>query len=357
MILDQYLFWVYSIFLLNVIVFTVLINTVLLRMIRTLGMRENEGAVRWTAQKKPSIGGLGFYLVFLISAACYSFFFDPENLFKSIQAIGLFGFCTIAFLMGLADDAYNTKPWLKFFVQFSAGVGCIITDNYIEISDSEAINYTLTILWVVGIMNSINMLDNMDAITASVSIFICLNFLIYMNQHSESDSFEFFITLGVLGSLLGFLFHNWNPSRMYMGDTGSQFLGFFLAAMCIRLLWNSEGTDGSSHGTRQVTLVAMTFLLPLIDTTTVTINRLMKGQSPFVGGKDHTTHHLSYFGLSDSQVAMVFIGLSGICLLGNILITEFLNDWNLYYFFGFIGFMLICFIALFTLTKTQRHHE
>src|SRR5690606_3612562 len=101
------------------------------------------------------------------------------------------------------------------------------------------------------------------------------------------------------------------PSKIFMGDTGSQFLGIFLAATSIIYLWNFKPINGIENTFQQILMVALAFIIPLVDTITVSINRPLRGQSPFVGGKDHTTHHLSYLGISDSGVAYIvgFIGM------------------------------------------------
>jgi len=148
----------------------------------------------------------------------------------------------------------------------------------------------------------------MDGITTTVSISVILAVLYMLISKDEVLSIYFITLLGVLAGLLGFLYYNWSPSKMYMGDTGSQFLGVFLAAIGILYLWNGHAEINFRIQTKQFIVALLVFIVPIIDTTTVTINRLSKGQSPFVGGRDHTTHHLSYLGLSDAQVTMAFFG-------------------------------------------------
>ncbi len=344
--LDQYIFWVYTGFFLNVIVFSILMYSLLLRFVKTLGVRDSTNLIRWSSEKKPAIGGIGFFIVFLFSAGSYGVFFDPQDVFKNTEVLGVMAFTSLSFLMGLADDAYDTKPILKFGVQLLCAVGCILTGVQINIFESEALNMGITILWVTGIMNSINMLDNMDAITGSTSLLICLNILIVLNVSNLTDSFDFYLILGVVGSLIGFLYFNWHPSKMFMGDTGSQFLGFFLAAMGIKYLWNAGDVIDGIAGNREFIMVVLAFLLPLTDTTTVVISRIASRKSPFIGGKDHTTHNLSYAGLSESQVVFAFIGIGVMGLLGNFAITAFPEYWNITMLLGFSSFILLVFIPL-----------
>jgi len=348
------LFWIFSFFFVSVIIFTIIINTILLRFSTNLGIRDKETTlIRWSSTSKPSLGGISFFIVFFISLSAYSIFFDSSHVMRNASALGLIITCLIGFLMGLADDAYNTKPLLKFSAQVFCGVLMILTDNYIQITPFDWLNYTLTIFWVAGLMNSINMLDNMDAITTSVSIFIILMMLCVLAINQNYNGLEFFVLLGVGAGLIGFLFHNWHPSKMFMGDTGSQFLGVFLAWFSIKLLWNAHDYFGQPVQFKQFSCVLIAFAIPLIDTGIVSINRIRRGQSPFVGGRDHTTHHLSYMGLSDSQVAMVFIGLSAISLLIIVAILRFVENWETLYTILCAGYFVILFAAFFYLTQVS----
>lgn len=297
----------YLFFFLGMTAFALLINRVLLRFVKTLGTKNQPGAVvRWSEQTKPAIGGLAFFIIFLISLCVYSIVFDPENIFHSTSMLGLLLAGTLGFILGLTDDAYNTRPFLKFFVQITCGIILVVTGTTIDIFESEVVNAFLTIFWVTGIMNSINMLDNMDGIATSVTSFILVAALGYIIIHNQFNNVDFLILLGILAALIGFLFYNWNPSKMYMGDTGSQFLGVFLGYIGIEYCWNAVNLEGESSPLFGISVLLLVFILPLADTATVTINRLRRGQSPFVGGKDHTTHNLSYLGCTDKQVAGIF---------------------------------------------------
>lgn len=352
---DKYIFWVFAGFFIGMIIFSYVMNTTLLRLIKTLGVRDSANLVRWSSRKKPAIGGIGFFIVFLLASGSYSIFFDPQEVFKNTGVLGVLGFTSIAFLMGLADDAYDTRPWMKFAVQFICGIGTIATGNVIHIFDSEWANYILTIFWIVGIMNSVNMLDNMDGITGTVSLFIGVMLLLIMNFAHRSDSFDFYLVMGVIAAIIGFLYFNWHPSKMYMGDTGSQFLGYFLGALGIKYCWNAGDFIPQITAEREVLLAAVVFLLTMADTTAVTISRLRARTSPFVGGKDHTTHNLSYLGLTDSQVAFVFIGLSGVLALIVTAILMFVDEWSMSYYYVIIVILSAIFITLLGLTVYHNH--
>jgi len=206
----------------------------------------------------------------------------------------------------------------------------------------------------VGIMNSINMLDNMDGITTSVSLCIINFCLISSSFQNGFETFEYMAMLGICAALVGFLFFNWHPSKMFMGDTGSQFIGMFLAYIGIKFLWNGTLYSGENQATQQIVQVLIAFIIPIIDTTCVVINRISRKQSPFVGGKDHTTHHLSYLGLSDSQVGFTFVGLSVFSMFISIGIYRFIEEWFWYHSLAFVTYFVIVFVILFSITQKNK---
>ena len=342
---------VYLVYFVLLTFFSLMVNALFLRFFKTLGIRNNtEGTIiRWGALSKPAIGGITFYIMFLLSVASYSILFEPTKPLYQTAFIGLLLACGAGFIIGLADDAYDTKPLLKFGVQFLSGLILISSGIYIKIFPYEPLNYVFTLFWVVGIMNSINMLDNMDGITTIVSIGIIINAIFRIVIHQDYDNMHLLVLIGVLSSLIAFLRFNWHPSKMYMGDTGSQFLGVFLAAIGIIYFWNDPYAPNTPATGRLFCSTLMIFILPILDTTVVVVNRLSKGQSPFVGGKDHTTHNLAYFGLTDGQVALAFLALV-ICTISlNVIITLFIDEWThlhtLYFSSYFIGLLTFFFYA------------
>ena len=336
-------------------VFGLLINSILLRFVKTLGTKNQEGAtVRWSAQTKPAIGGLSFFIIFLSSLCICLFFYDYQDVISEPQIPGLLLSAGLGFLMGLTDDAYNTRPILKFSIQLLCGAILVITGSSIQIFESQWINYILTIFWVVGIMNSINMLDNMDGIAASVASFILATPLVSMIASHNYADVNFMLMVGILGSLIAFLFHNWNPSKMFMGDTGSQFLGVILAYIGINYCWNVGDNPTPSQGWYSLAALLTIFILPISDTITVTINRLRRGQSPFVGGKDHTTHHLSYRGFSDSQVAKLFVIISALSVLLYTLFLIHIEPADYLMIGAYLFYFLAVFLILFALTEINK---
>lgn len=298
-------------FLVGGLVMSLLINSLLLRFSRTLGIRnKNDVTIRWSNESKPSLGGISMFFVFIFSVMAYAILKDQADVFDNKTVHGLLGAGGLAFLIGIADDAYNTKPLLKLLGQILCGVLLVLTGSIIHFTHIDEIDAVITVFWVVAIMNSLNMLDNMDGITGTVSFFIlaaCLVAHILLNGNISSPLV--IILVAQLGGLIGFLRYNIFPSKMFMGDTGSQFLSLLVSFYAIHFLWNSSAQLEVPAWSGMLLALAA-FTPAAVDTITVVVNRLKKGKSPMIGGKDHTTHHLVYKGLNDFQVWRIFLVVS-----------------------------------------------
>lgn len=319
-----------------------------------MGVRKSEGTIRWSEVHKPALGGITFYITFLIALITYSLFFSASQFLMHTEIIGLLAACTIAFMMGLADDAYDTNPILKFSTQVLCGIILIYAGIYVQVFSNIYLNYIVTMLWVVGLMNAINLLDNMDAI-ASIVVLGALSTMISLILIEKSITTVFFILmLGTSSSILAFLFFNWHPSKMFMGDTGTQFLGLFMAALSIMFLWNGTFSTIPLPPEKKIISAILTFALPIIDTTVVFFNRLMKGTSPFRGGKDHTTHHLYYLGLNEAQIAVLYIIYTGICLSCVVVMNKYILEWSRLYSIIMVLFFLLSLATFFVITRIKK---
>ncbi|MEY4876357.1 MAG: putative undecaprenyl-phosphate N-acetylglucosaminyl 1-phosphate transferase [Bacteroidota bacterium] len=351
--------YVFILFLIAVLLST-LINGLFVKFSNNLGMRNtgdgNEPIIRWASTSKPAFGGISFFILFLFSFAVFAIFPAKESDIINKKHLAVLLCSTIGFLIGLADDAYNTKPLLKFSGQLLCAIILLGAGIWIDISPSRIFNYIFTIFWVIGIMNSVNMLDNMDGVVSSISIVIILGILSVCALSGIYEPFFFITSLGVVAALLGFLFFNWNPSKMYMGDTGSQFLGAFLSAISILFIWNLRDTQGPQYQIRQFVAPMLIFIVPLIDTTTVSIRRMMRGHSPFVGGRDHITHHLAMMGVKDYFVCTIYVLLSALSI-GLFLFLHFNNYETKYLNPIAIGFFMVLFIIIQLMYQKNAHRH
>lgn len=335
-------------FLIGGIVVSLISNKLLLSFSQSLGIRnKNDVTIRWSNQSKPSLGGISFFIVFLFSSIAFSIAFYDENIYHSKEYLGLISAGCLAFLMGLADDAYNTKPLVKLGVQIACGVLFVLTGTIIDITHVYLIDGLLTIAWVIIIMNSLNMLDNMDGITGTTVAFVLLSCLasswVFNGFHHDLWAI---LLISMIGGLLGFLKFNIHPSKIFMGDAGSQFIGLFVAFFAVKFLWN-VGPHTENHSWIGIIIGLIAFTPAAADTLTVVINRLKRGQSPMVGGKDHTTHHLVYAGLKDIQVWYVFFSIGLVAFLLVIGMLFLVKAEIIYPIIVFLIYFFIVFIYLY----------
>ena len=305
------IYYILLIFLFGGIVTSLIVNKLLLSFSKSLGIRnKNDVTIRWSNESKPSLGGISMFVTFIFAVFFFAAVYPDVGLFEDNKFLGLLAASSLAFMIGMADDAYNTKPLLKLIGQITCGLILVFSGTVIDLFHYTSIDAVFTVLWVVVLMNSLNMLDNMDGITGTVSLFILITTgTSYLVLNGMELTNWIVILVAEIGAIIGFLRYNIHPSKMFMGDTGSQFIALFVAYFTIDGLWNVAASfEIPSWSSFLLILVA--FTPAAVDTLTVVINRLKKGQSPMVGGKDHTTHHLVYKGLNDFQVWKVFLLIS-----------------------------------------------
>ena len=340
-------------------------NVILLRFSRSLGIRnKNDIVIRWSNESKPSLGGVSFFVVFVFAAVAYSIIFiDEPDVFRNKQFVGLFVAGSIAFIMGLADDAYNTRPLIKLFAQILCGLMFVWTGSHVDLFHSYFFDSIITVIWVVIVMNSLNMLDNMDGITGTTVFFILSSCLLscWLIGGFNTNVWSL-MNIAVIGAVLGFLTMNVNPSKLFMGDAGSQFIGLFVAYYGMEYLWNipvdwnlKMGSEIPSWVGLCIALVA--FTPTAVDTLTVVINRLKKGQSPMIGGKDHTTHHLVYSGLTDIKVWYVFMIIGMISSLLAVVMVNLVKLEMAVPIVFFVAYFVFVFIILYRNTIKYRAPE
>lgn len=327
--------------------FSFVFNWLFYRFASNLGIRDlNENDhMRWNKESKPSIGGISFYVVFLLSIFGYATIEKERANLVDYQILGITLAVTIGFLIGLADDAFNTNPILKLTGQFVCANLLIMSGIFISITPFYPINYFFTTIWVVGLMNSINLLDNMDGAAGAVSVCIILAAIVLVMLTGQYDNFFMIVLCGVLASLIAFLRFNIFPSKIFMGDTGSQFLGVFLAAISIIYFWGVRVDTGSYVQVKQFLIPALIFIVPLTDTATVFFWRIKRGQSPMIGGRDHITHHLFYLGFSE-RLVIVVLSLVSLISAGLAIWVVYMDKWYTWQIVFLIVYVIVVF-ALF----------
>ena len=253
---------------------------------------------RWHKNPTAMMGGVGIWLAVVVAYVALV----PHT----GQGWAVIGAASFLFLVGLVDDLLHIKPYQKLIGQV---IGAAIVVNYglaLPWTRSQSINMVITIFWLIGITNAVNLLDNMDGlatgIAAIASGFLALNFI---TGHQTTEA----IMLAVFAAaLVGFLVYNSNPASIFMGDSGSMFIGFFLASSA---LVNVSG--GRSRSFVPVLAVPILVLfIPIFDTTFVTLLRKLSGRAASQGGRDHTSHRLVALGMSERRAVWMLYGLAAL---------------------------------------------
>jgi UDP-GlcNAc:undecaprenyl-phosphate GlcNAc-1-phosphate transferase len=268
-------------------------------------------------QPVPYLGGLAIIIGVIVVSYSTSLVSNfTTNIFW--LATSVLGPALLLGLIGLWDDLKNLQPLPRFIAQSIAGVftaGILIaTDNVGNPTGSVIFDSIITVIWIVGICNSINFFDNLDG-GAAGTVAISSITLAFLALNGDQYLIAALSTV-TAGATLGFLVWNKSPAKIYMGDAGALFLGLLIATLTIRLHPNSDTQLGS--------YLTPVFLLavPILDTTVAVFSRLRRGLSPFQGGQDHLSHRLIRLGLSRKQSAIMLWGLSGVYGVVSIFISR-----------------------------------
>ena len=239
------------------------------------------------------------------------------------------GASTFLFLVGLLDDLIHTKPYQKLIGQVMGSAFVVYYGLTLPWTRYSALNVALTIFWLIGITNAVNLLDNMDGLAAGIatiaSAFLALSFL------ATGHTNEALLLLTFACALIGFLVYNSSPASIFMGDCGSMFIGFFLASAA---LVNVSG--GRSRSLLPVLAVPILVLfIPIFDTTFVTILRKLSGRAASQGGRDHTSHRLVALGTSERHAVWLLYGLATLSGVLALLVQQVKLDVSLAAIAGF----------------------
>jgi len=296
-------------------------------------------------QPVPYLGGVA--IIIGVIAISYSTSLVSNFTAKTFWlATSVLGPALLLGLIGLWDDLRNLQPLPRFIAQSIAGVftaGILVaTDNVGNPTGSAVFDSIITVIWVVGICNSINFFDNLDG-GAAGTVAISSIALAFLALNGDQYLIAALSTV-TAGATLGFLVWNKSPAKIYMGDAGALFLGVLLATLTIRLHPNSDTQIGSYL--TPVFLVA----IPILDTTVAVLSRLRRHISPFQGGQDHLSHRLVRAGFSRKQAAASLWGLSGLYGVVAIFISR-PNETTESYLAGTAGLLWVVLFVLFFRTK------
>jgi UDP-GlcNAc:undecaprenyl-phosphate GlcNAc-1-phosphate transferase len=285
----------------------------------------------------PYLGGVAIYLAFIIILLVgWRSWNSGSGVAKATeQLIAILGGATLMALLGLVDDRFDLPALVKLAVQLIGAAVLVFAQVTVHFHHDvfQPLETPLTILWVIGITNALNLMDNMDGLAVGTAGIASSFFFLHAILALPLQSLVAALAAALAGACFGFLYYNWNPARIFMGDAGSLFLGYLLAAVALKLsltpttpqllsLAKAAGyTTGAIQSIHAVALLAPVFVLglPIFDTSLVTISRIRRGVPPLKGGRDHVSHRLVGAGLTQREAVMVLYLAS--CALGGLSIV------------------------------------
>ena len=264
----------------------------------------------------PYLGGFGIALA-VVATTLIAITISDASTENYLLALSVLAPAMALGLIGFIDDKKHLTPLSRFIAQTIAGIFTalvlILTNTVGNPTNYLLLDVLLTVVWVVGICNAINFFDNMDGAAGGISALAGFGFAVIGLQNDQYFVAAFGLVLS--GACIGYLFWNWNPAKIYMGDAGALFIGIILAALAVRV------DPVSVNGATAFFVPMCVLALPILDTTTVVIDRLRRGVSPFEGGLDHLSHRLRRKGMSVRQAVSTLYLLESISILIGFLIN------------------------------------
>ncbi len=296
-----------------------------------VGLIDRPGGRKAHARPTPLGGGVAIWLTMALVLGAGAMAIElgqsflPPSLAEHIGGLReragtmvvVFALATVVMAMGLADDRFGLGWALRLAVQVALAAGLVLAGVRITLfpplSHSPALTAVLTVVWVVGLTNSFNFLDNMDGLAAGVGLIAAALFA--GAQWAVGSLFVPAVLLVLVGALAGFLVHNANPARLFMGDAGSNFLGFLLGALTVLGTFTREG-----YSRFAVLTPLLVMAVPLYDTASVLLIRVWEGRSPFQPDRCHFSHRLVERGLTPRRAVWTIDLVTLACGLGALLL-------------------------------------
>lgn len=242
-------------------------------------------------------------------------FFLGENVLIKLTGLSLGGL--VVFMLGVVDDRSALRPEVKLIFQIIAALILVLTGIHLQVFiENQWLAGLITIIWVVGMMNAMNFLDNMDGLCGGISVIAA--FSLFLTVMPRQETFNCVLLMVFAGSVAGFLFHNLHPARIYMGDAGSMFCGYVLATVPLLATFYVATTPS------RVAVVApiLALSVPIFDTTSVIIIRWRRGESIMKGDKRHFSHRLVYLGMTTRQAVEFIYLVAAVSGLGAVLLPQ-----------------------------------
>jgi UDP-GlcNAc:undecaprenyl-phosphate GlcNAc-1-phosphate transferase len=278
--------WEYAVAFGGALLLAFVLTPLALRLARRRDILDHPGDHKGHNSPVPYLGGLAIVIALSVAVLVVGLAWPPESGFGELAAV--LGMAVVLSVVGLLDDLRGLSPIVRVLVETAAGFGVWAVGAGVQFTGSEPLDAAITVVWVVGITNAFNLLDNMDGLSAGVATIAAGSFFVIAQV--DGQFLVAALAAALAGCSLGFLRHNFHPARIYMGDAGSLYLGFVLAYLGLKLRFDAP---------ESITFLVPVIVLgvPILDTTLVTLARLHHGRSPFQGGRDHISHRLVRLGL------------------------------------------------------------
>lgn len=298
----------YLLIAITALVFAIVMTPVMRQVALRLGVTDQPNARKIHTNPVPLLGGAAIYLAFIVTL----WLFGDRRYVNEV--VGIFVGATLVSLMGVVDDRWGLGSYVKLGGQLLAagiliysGVQVRLFGNWLDI--------VITVVWVVGITNALNLLDNMDGLSGGIAMIAATFFALLA---ALSDQYLVgALAAALAGACAGFLFYNWNPAHVFMGDTGSLFIGFLLAAVAIKLRFPSN------YQTVTWMIPPLVLAVPIFDTTLVFISRLRRGKNPLTTpGKDHLSHRLALRTGSRREAVLICYLIGGASGLAAVFVSD-----------------------------------
>ena len=291
------------------------------------------------------IGGLAIWASTMLTFLCLVFmsYYPSGNLMSGILLGG-----SLMFLLGFVDDIYNLDAKFKLFLQIAIATLVYLLGVQINdvpfIGDLGIFSYPITLLWIVGISNALNFIDGVDGLAGSVITVNAVTLAIIAVAMTPPNPISALIGFILAGSMLAFLTYNFNPAKIFMGDSGALFSGFLLAAISI--------TGVMKAATLAILLPFLVLAVPIMDITFSSLRRIAKGQSPFVADSEHIHHKLLHAGFSQKKTVMI---LTSVAIIAGAFASLFMGSTAMkHYFIYIIAIVIIMLILNFAKVLTKK---
>ncbi len=282
---------------------------------------------------------LTFFLLVLLS------YYPYGSLLSGILLGG-----SLMFLLGLVDDVYNLSAKFKLFIQIAIvtivyllGVKIdTIINPFGGVFHLGLLSYPITLLWIVGICNAVNFIDGVDGLAGSVITVNSITLAIVAVSMTPSNSISALIAFILAGSMLAFLAYNFNPAKIFMGDSGALFAGFLLASLSI--------TGVMKTATLAIFLPFVVLAVPIMDITFSSLRRILKGTSPFVADAEHIHHKLLKAGFSQNNTVAI---LTLVAIVGGAIATALVGSIGHYILYMFVLLSIMFALSLISITRKK----